>query len=96
MFGIKIQEEAQTLYVSGQFDHSRVVEAKEHFDKIQNSITIDMSELEFICSAGIGMLVMTFSRLKALGKEMHLTNLNAHISNVFKVSNLDKIFSIRT
>lgn len=95
MFGIKIEEEAKTLFISGQFDHSKVVEAKDHFDKIQDTITIDMSELEFICSAGIGMLVMTFSRLKALGKEMHLSNLNTHIRNVFKVSNLDKVFSIR-
>ena len=83
------------LYLSGQFDHAKVRETKEVFDKINDTTTIDLNGLEFICSGGIGMLVMTFSRLKAIGKEIHLINLNDHIRNVFKVSNLDKVFSIK-
>lgn len=95
MFEIDFQENSSTLYLSGQFDHSKVRETKEVFDKINDTTTIDLNGLEFICSGGIGMLVMTFSRLKTIGKEIHLTNLNDHIRNVFKVSNLDKVFSIK-
>lgn len=95
MFQIDFEENSSILYLSGQFDHAKVRETKEVFDKINDTTTIDLKGLEFICSGGIGMLVMTFSRLKAIGKEIHLTNLNDHIRNVFKVSNLDKVFSIK-
>ena len=54
-----------------------------------------MAGLDFICSGGIGLLVMTYSRLKKNGMNLYLTNLNEHIENVFKVSNLDKIFTIK-
>ena len=95
MFSIQYQEETQTLNISGQFDHSKVRESKEVLEKIENSLTINMAGLDFICSGGIGLLVMTYSRLKKNGMNLYLTNLNEHIANVFKVSNLDKIFTIK-
>ena len=95
MFSIQYQEETQILIISGQFDHSRVRESKEVLEKIKNSLTINMAGLDFICSGGIGLLVMTFSRLKKNGMNLYLTNLNEHIENVFKISNLDKIFTIK-
>ena len=95
MFSIQYQEETETLNISGQFDHSRVRESKEALEKIENSLTINMEGLDFICSGGIGLLVMTYSRFKKNGMNLYLTNLNEHIENVFKVSNLDKIFTIK-
>ena len=95
MFSIQYQEDSQIVNISGQFDHSKVRESKEVFEKIDNSITINMAGLEFICSGGIGVFVMTYSRLKKNGMNLYLTNLNEHIENVFKVSNLDKIFTIK-
>ena len=95
MFSIQYQKDLQILSISGQFDHSRVKESKEVLEKIENSLTINMTGLDFICSGGIGILVMTYSRLKKKGMDLYLTNLNEHIDNVFKVSNLDKIFTIK-
>ena len=58
MFSIQYQEETQILNISGQFDHSRVRESKEVLEKIETSLTINMAGLNFICSGGIGLLVM--------------------------------------
>lgn len=95
MFSIQYQEDSKIVNISGQFDHSRVRESKEILEKIENSLTINMTGLDFICSGGIGILVMTYSRLKKNGMDLYLTNLNEHIANVFKVSNLDSIFTIK-
>lgn len=95
MFEIKYDIEQQTVMISGQFDASRANECKELLGSIDKSITIDMSGLEYICSAGIGILVMNYSRLKDLGEKIYLTNLNDHIKKVFKISLLDKVFEIR-
>ena len=95
MFSINYKEDSNLLSISGKFDHSQIRDSKEVFEKIITTTTIDMKDLEFICSGGIGMLVMTFSRLKKQGMNLYLTNLSDHILNVFKVSNLDKIFIIQ-
>lgn len=95
MFSIDYKEEIQLLSITGQFDHSRIVESKTIFDKIRTTSTIDLQGLDYICSGGIGMLVMTYSRLKKNGMNLYLTNLNEHIQKIFKVSNLDKIFTIK-
>lgn len=94
MFSIDYNSKNQTVYLHGKFDHSKANECKQIFGQIENSFTIDMSKLEFISSAGIGILVMTYSRLKQNGENIYLTNLNDHISKVFKLSLLDKVFNI--
>ena len=95
MFQIDFEENSSILYLSGQFDHAKVRETKEVFDKINDTTTIDLNGLEFICCGVIGMLVITFSILKQIGKYIHLINLNDHIINVFKFSNIYKLFSIK-
>ena len=54
-----------------------------------------MSGLDFICSAGIGVMILAYRKLKEQGKDICLINLNEHIKKVFKVSLLDKVFNIQ-
>ena len=82
------------MTLSGNFDASKVDEIKTALEQIDNSITVDMSNLAFISSAGIGVLVMTYRRLKDKGENVYLVNLNDHIKKVFKLSSLDKVFNI--
>jgi anti-sigma B factor antagonist len=95
MFNIKYDLDSQKVSMSGQFEASKVKECKDILDNINETFTIDMSELDFICSAGIGILVLTYSRLKDSGNKMVLTNLNSNISTVFKISLLDTVFDIQ-
>jgi len=95
MFQVEYNRDAQTLFLSGNFDAQRAEEVKEVFEKVDNSITIDMTGLDFICSAGIGIMIMAYRKLKEQGKDIYLINLNEHIKKVFKVSLLDKVFNIQ-
>ena len=95
MFQIEYKKDSQTVNLIGKLDTSSSTEAKDVLDKIENSITIDMADLNFICSAGIGTLVNTFSRLKKKGENINLINLNSHIKKVFEVSCLDTVFDIK-
>jgi anti-sigma B factor antagonist len=81
--------------MSGSFDASKAEEVKEVLERVKNTVKIDMSGLEFICSAGIGLLVMAYRKLKEKGEELYLINLNEHINKVFKLSLLDKVFNIQ-
>jgi len=95
MFRVEYKKENQTVFLSGSLDTSKTEEVKEVFDKVENSINVDMSGLEFICSAGIGLMVMAYRKLKEKGEDICLVNLNEHINKVFKLSLLDKVFKIQ-
>ena len=95
MFQIEYRKDSQIVSLIGKLDSSKTGEANEVLEKIENSFTIDMSKLDFICSAGIGTLVNTYSRLKKKGENVHLVNLNSHIKKVFEVTCLDTVFDIK-
>lgn len=95
MFQVEYKSDINTIFLCGNFDASRAEEVKEVFDRIENSVRVDMSGLDFICSAGIGLMVMAYRKLKERGEDFYLVNLNEHINKVFKLSLLDKIFKIQ-
>ena len=81
--------------LSGYFDSSKSDEAKKVFQSTKESVTVDMSALDFISSAGVGVLVSAYRDLNAEGKTISLINLKPHIKRVFEISLLDKFFEIK-
>ena len=96
MFNIEYLDKVKTIFLSGKFDGSRVNIANEVFNRINSTVTVDMKDLDYISSAGIGILTQTFVRLKKTNQEIILSNLNNHIREVFKISKLDTVFHIRS
>jgi anti-sigma B factor antagonist len=95
MFEIEYRKDVHIVRILGNFDASKTQAVKDILGKINETFSIDMSELNFICSAGIGVLVMTYKRLKESGEKIYLTNLNDHIKKVFEASRLDTVFDIK-
>ena len=95
MFNVEYNQDIQTVFLRGNFDTSKAEEVIEVFDRVEKSVTVDMSELQFICSSGIGVLVTVYRNLKEKGEDICLVNLNEHIRKVFKLSLLDKVFTIK-
>ena len=94
MFKIDLNSKTNTISLSGKFDGSRVKVANEVFDQVNSSVTVDMKNLDYISSAGIGILIQTYVRLKKTDQKINLTNLNNHIREVFKISKLDTVFDL--
>ncbi len=94
MFNVHYNMESQTIYIKGNFDTSRAEEVKSVFEEVKTSVKVDMSELNFISSSGIGIMVMALQKLKGIGENIELVNLNDNIKKVFRVSMLDKVFNI--
>lgn len=95
MFDVEYNQNSQIVFLRGNFDTSKAELVREVFEKVEKSVTVDMSELQFICSSGIGVMVTVYRKLKEKGEDICLVNLNEHIKKVFKLSLLDKIFTIR-
>lgn len=93
MFDIRIADD-QVVYLSGRLDAAQTAKAMEALSTITATAYVDFNDLEYISSAGIGVLLATQRRLHDSGEQLKLRNINPHIRNVFKYAGFDKIFQI--
>ena len=62
MFEIEM-DESGTIVLSGRFDASQTEKAREFFQNIYESKIVDFKKLDYISSAGLGVLLGTQKRL---------------------------------
>jgi anti-anti-sigma factor len=93
MFDIEIGENSEVL-LSGRFDASQAEKAEAVFERITQSSIVDFKDLEYISSAGLGILIGTLKRLSESGNSLKLINMNKHIRDIFRYAGLDRIFEI--
>lgn len=92
MFEITMND--KTLVLSGRFDASQVEKAAPVFESIEESVTADLSGLDYISSAGIGVIVKAHKRLHASGHAIRLVNPTPHVRNVFHYAGLAGILGL--
>ena len=83
-----------TVHLTGTFDAAQAGRAEEFFNSITSSCTVDCGELNYISSAGLGVLIATHKRLADKGGTLKLTNLSRHVRELFRYTGLDKVFDI--
>lgn len=93
MFEAKIGEDGKT-YLTGRLDASQAEKADAFLEKLSGPVVLDLSELNYISSAGIGILMKAYKRLHASGGTIQLVNLTRHVRNVFHYAGLESIFRI--
>lgn len=95
MFDIEAMDDGR-IRVTGRLDAAKAPRAQEFLDKVEGPCEIDMSGLEYISSAGLGVLLRTHKRLMAAGGGVRLVNVNNHINDIFTYSGFDRLFHIET
>ena len=95
MFEIDYNESGEVT-VSGRLDAAQAARAQEFLDAVDGRCVVDMTELEYISSAGLGVLLRTHKRLMSGESGLVLINVNKHINDIFRYSGFDKLFVIRT
>ena len=58
------------------------------------TVTLDCGRLEYISSAGLGVLLKTQKRLMGSAGKLRLSGVNRHLQDIFVYSGFDKIFEI--
>jgi len=94
MFSIN-QHADGVVSLEGRFDASQIDAARTVLDRITTSCTLDFQSLNYISSAGLGLLFATQKRLVDAGEALSLTNLNPHIREIFSIAGFDNIFEIK-
>ena len=82
------------VIVSGRLDAAQCPAALAFLEKVNGTITLDCRGLEYISSAGLGVLLKTQKRLTADGGKVRLTGVSRHLEDIFRYSGFDQIFEI--
>ena len=93
MFDIRVNEQGDII-LSGRLDAAQTEKASEVLNKITKSVAVDFKDLQYISSAGLGVLLATQKRLSQSGSRLKLINMNSHIKDVFHFARFDMIFEI--
>jgi anti-sigma B factor antagonist len=82
------------VVATGRLDAAQAPTAQAFLDRVQGTVTLDLSGLEYISSAGLGVLLKTQKRLMASGGRLRLAGLRPHLRDIFVYSGFDKLFEI--
>ena len=93
MFEIRLGDAGEVL-MSGRLDAAQCDKALQFLDALPAPCIVDLAALEYISSAGLGVLLKTQKRVMAGGQGLRLVNANRHIRDIFKYAGFDRIFDI--
>ncbi len=93
MFEINVADNGSIKF-SGRLDATHAERAKAVLKTVSHSATADFAELDYISSAGLGVIVETYKRLHDAGHSLRLIHLNPRIRSIFVYAGLDKVLQI--
>lgn len=93
MFEIALTDDGMVA-VAGRLDAAQAVKAQAFLDQVKGQCVLDLAKLEYISSAGLGVLLKTHKRLMGSGSGVKLVNVSHHIHDIFRYSGFDKLFEI--
>ena len=94
MFDIKLSDSG-VVVLSGRFDAAQVEKAQAVLDSLTITTSVDFKDLNYVSSAGLGVLMATQKRLSEKGEKLKLKNVTGHIRDIFRIARFDLIFEIQ-
>lgn len=86
------------LHLSGQIDLSNIVEFTklllDEIDQAGESLILNLKELLYIDSSGLGALLTGRNRMKEKNGKLGLLNIKDEIFDVMKLATIDQFFEI--
>lgn len=95
MFHIEFGSDGEII-CSGRLDAAQCEKAQSFMDAVMEARVLDFAALEYISSAGLGVLLKTQKRLAETGAGLKIINVNNHIHDVFRYSGFHAIFEIES
>jgi anti-sigma B factor antagonist len=83
-----------TVVINGRLDAAQCPVAQSFLDRVEGAVTLDCTGLDYVSSAGLGVLLKTQKRLKASTGKLRLVGVNRHLQDIFQYSGFDQIFEI--
>lgn len=82
------------VQLRGRLDASKADAARRDLEGLPGPLTLDCTDLEYISSAGLSVLVVTYKRLHAVGQTLRLVNLQPNVRNVLTYAGFHRLLDI--
>ncbi len=87
------------VYLYGEIDHHGAVALREDLDKLlwrerPRRFVLNLSRIEFMDSAGLGLLMGRYRLVRELGGVMALTAPNPRVMKILRLSGMERFFEI--
>lgn len=84
------------IMLCGELDESNANFARETLDELLesnsfNQVIIDLSELEFMDSTGVGVMIGRYKKMKEVNIPIYICNPNKHAEKIFTMTGLFNI-----
>lgn len=84
--------------LNGKLDTASSVPAESELmallDQGENRLVLDFTDVAYIASSGLRVLLKLAQRLKTEGGELRLCSVNETVGEVFRISGFDKILAV--
>lgn len=94
---VDMDDECSRLTISGEIDLNtiEVLEPKlEEMLKEDKDILIDMENVKFIDSTGLGTLVKLYKDQKARNRKVTIINTRVNVRKIFKITCMEEMFNL--
>ncbi len=92
------EKNAWSIFLKGEVDIYTASQLKETLNDMVSSkaedVIVDASELDYIDSTGLGVLIGILKRLKQQEKDIYILNARQNVKKLFSITGLDKIFKV--
>lgn len=89
---------ATIFHLKGRLDASSTEELEQlvlvNLDQGVKNLIMDFSELDYINSAGLRILVMSYQRLRPIGGQVAVCGAKDYIAEIFDISGYNRVFSM--
>lgn len=82
------------VVMKGRLDAAQAAHAQGFLDKVSGTVTLDVAGVEYISSAGLGVLLKTQKRLMGSAGKLRLAGMSPHLRDIFVYSGFDQLFEI--
>ena len=98
---VEFSDNDVTAIISGDIDHHSAKSIREEidyavFEKSPKTLVLDFSQVGFMDSSGIGLVIGRFKSMQEINGKLIVQNPPYHIKKVMKLAGIDKIAKITT
>lgn len=86
--------DAHRVAMKGRLDASQAALADRELERLTESTTLDLSGLDYISSAGLGVLVKVQVRLRETDQSLHIVDPQPRVRAVFHFASLEGFFGL--
>lgn len=93
MLAMALDTEGRVV-MNGRLDASQAAAAQAFLDACSGTVVLDCAALDYLSSAGLGVLLKTHKRLAAAGGQLRLVRVGPPLNELFVLSGFDHILQI--